>query len=101
MTTSQQSTAKAKAAAKARQQPHPLGEHEPLEPHSSRHLRTPEAARLLGVSVSFLNHARIRGDGPRYRKLSPKLVVYSLEDLLAWAGSKSRCSTSGTGPSRI
>jgi len=70
------------------------------DPRVFQHLRTPEAARFLGVSISFLNHARIRGDGPQYRKLSPKLVVYSIEDLRTWVNSKSRCSTSSSGPSQ-
>ncbi|KLK90540.1 hypothetical protein AA309_25220 [Microvirga vignae] len=65
-----------------------------------QHLRTPEAARYLGVSASFLNHARLRGTGPTYKKLSPKLIVYSIDDLRTWANSKSRCSTSNSGPSR-
>lgn len=61
-----------------------------------RHLRTLKAARYLGVSVSFLNYARLRGTGPTYKKLSPKLIVYSIEDLRTWANSKSRCSTSNS-----
>lgn len=69
---------------------------ERTETHLMRHLRTPEAARFLGVSTSFLNHARIRGNGPRYRKLSPKLVVYATDDLLEWSANKARQSTSGS-----
>jgi predicted DNA-binding transcriptional regulator AlpA len=63
-----------------------------------RHLRTPEAARYLGVSPSFLNHARLRGNGPAYRKLSAKVVCYDLADLQAWASSKTKRSTSGSPP---
>lgn len=79
----------------------------PLEPRQRReprtpleqlppYLRTPEAARFLGVSVSFLNHARLRGDGPIYKKLSPKLVVYGVEDLRVWVDSRTRLSTSNS-----
>jgi hypothetical protein len=50
------------------------------------------------VSVSFLNHARLHGNGPVYRKLSAKVVVYSLHDLQAWADSKTKRSTSGAPP---
>jgi predicted DNA-binding transcriptional regulator AlpA len=95
MTTAHPTTRQAKAASKSRQQPPP--EQEQCEPALLRHLRTPEAARYLGVSVSFLNHARLRGSGPTFKKLSPKLVVYSMDDLRTWANSKSRCSTSHSG----
>lgn len=97
MTQAQQSTQKTKAAARSRQQTQPTLENEQSEPHVLRHLRTPEAAHYLGVSVSFLSHARLRGSGPTYKKLSPKLIVYSLEDLRSWVNSKSRRSTSGSG----
>ena len=90
---------KAKAAPKLLQQQLSLAQ-EQSAPPLLRHLRTPEAARYLGVSLSFLNHARLRGSGPTYKKLSPKLIVYSLEDLQAWANSKNRRSTSSSGPSQ-
>jgi hypothetical protein len=100
MTTAHPTMQKAKAAPKSRQQPQPSLKQEQSEPHLLRHLRTPEAARYLGVSISFLNHARLRGTGPTYKKLSPKLIVYGIEDLRTWANSKSRCSTSSSGPSQ-
>ena len=47
-------------------------------------LLTPkEAAQFLRVSVSFLAKARMRGDGPRYRKLS-RAVRYLRFDLSDW-----------------
>ena len=36
---------------------------------SERYLRTPEAARLLGLSGRTLEKHRTHGTGPRYRKL--------------------------------
>ena len=78
--------------------PHKVRDPEPTTPPLMRHLRTPEAARYLGVSTSFLNHARLRGTGPAYRKLSAKVVCYSLADLQAWAESKTKRSTSGAPP---
>lgn len=98
MTTAHPAAPKTRAASKSRQQPSP--EQNQSEPVLLRHLRTPEAARYLGVSVSFLNHARLRGSGPTFKKLSPKLIVYSVEDLRTWANSKSRCSTSPSGSSQ-
>jgi len=47
-------------------------------------LLTPkEAAVLLRLSPSFLAKARMRGDGPRYRKLS-RAVRYTRADLVLW-----------------
>jgi predicted DNA-binding transcriptional regulator AlpA len=56
-------------------------------------LLTPkEAAKFLRVSESFLAKARMRGDGPRYRKLS-RAVRYSMSDLLAWLKTCAKTST--------
>ena len=49
-----------------------------------RYLRTPEAARFLGLSGRTLEKHRTYGTGPRYSKLGGR-VVYRLEDLQAWA----------------
>ena len=49
-----------------------------------RFLRTPEAARFLGLSGRTLEKHRTYGTGPAYRKLGGR-VVYSVEDLQAWA----------------
>ena len=43
-----------------------------------RYLRTPEAARFLGLSDRTLEKHRTYGTGPAYRKLGGR-VVYSLE----------------------
>ena len=66
-------------------------------PHSAgkqdENLLTPkEAARFLRLSESFLAKARMRGDGPRYRKLS-RAVRYSMSDLLAWLKACAKTST--------
>ena len=56
-------------------------------------LLTPkEAARFLRLSESFLAKARMRGDGPRYRKLS-RAVRYSMSDLSAWLKACAKTST--------
>ncbi len=56
-------------------------------------LLTPgEAARFLRMSASFLAKARMRGDGPRYRKLS-RAVRYSKSDLLVWLKTCAKTST--------
>ncbi len=48
-----------------------------------RLLRTPEAARLLGLSPRTLEKHRTFGTGPVYRKIGGR-VVYAIDDLHAW-----------------
>ena len=55
-------------------------------------LNTVDAARLLGVSPSFLAKARMEGKGPRYRKLG-RAVRYAPVDLDHWLLACSRTST--------
>jgi predicted DNA-binding transcriptional regulator AlpA len=59
---------------------------------SDRYLRTPEAARYLGLSSRTLEKHRTYGTGPTYRKLGGR-VVYALHDLRAWAELGIRRST--------
>jgi predicted DNA-binding transcriptional regulator AlpA len=63
-----------------------------------RYLRTPEAARFLGLSGRTLEKHRTYGTGPKYRKIGGR-VVYALEDLRTWAdlGTKSSTSDPGVG----
>ncbi len=58
-----------------------------------RYLRTPEAARFLGLSGRTLEKHRTYGTGPRYSKLGGR-VVYRVEDLQAWVDRGSKQSTS-------
>lgn len=58
-----------------------------------RFLRTPEAARFLGLSGRTLEKHRTYGTGPAYRKLGGR-VVYAIEDLQAWADRGAVTSTS-------
>jgi predicted DNA-binding transcriptional regulator AlpA len=60
----------------------------PLE----RLLRPKEAAKLLGVSVSWLAKARMRGDGPPYCKIAG--VRYPESGLMQFVKSRRRSSTS-------
>jgi hypothetical protein len=61
--------------------------------NSSPLLDTKEAADFLRVSISFLMKARLRGDGPRYRKLG-RCVRYSAADLEVYLKQSGRFSTS-------
>jgi len=58
-----------------------------------RYLRTPEAARFLGLSGRTLEKHRTYGTGPRYSKIGGR-VVYRLEDLQAWVARGEKASTS-------
>lgn len=71
----------------------------------SRAPRTPEAewlspaeaAHHLGVSPSTLARKRIEGNGPPFKRPTPRLVRYSRAELDSWLG-ESRDSTSSTLP---
>ncbi|MBR0682057.1 helix-turn-helix domain-containing protein [Roseomonas eburnea] len=58
-----------------------------------RYLRTPEAARFLGLSGRTLEKHRTYGTGPRYSKLGGR-VVYAVTDLQAWVNRGTKASTS-------
>ena len=61
-----------------------------------RYLRTPEAARFLGLSGRTLEKHRTYGTGPRYSKIGGR-VVYRLEDVLAYEQARQRRSTAERG----
>ena len=62
-------------------------------PIPPRYLRTPEAARFLGLSGRTLEKHRTYGTGPRYSKIGGR-VVYQLEDLQGWVRRGEKASTS-------
>jgi predicted DNA-binding transcriptional regulator AlpA len=66
----------------------------------SRYLRTPDAAQFLALSRRTLEKHRTYGTGPTYRKLGGR-VVYTLDDLKAWADLGSRTSTSDPGKGTV
>ncbi len=65
-----------------------------------RFLRVEEAARFLGLSARTLEKHRTYGTGPVYRKLGGR-IVYTVEDLVAWANRGTRNSTSDPGRDTI
>ena len=69
---------------------------DPLAGLPPRFLRTPEAARFLGLSGRTLEKHRVFGTGPCYRKIGGR-VVYALDDLKTWADQGLRTSTSDPG----
>jgi hypothetical protein len=56
-----------------------------------------EAAALLSMSVRSLQGFRYRGGGPRYCKFG-RSVRYTRADLITWARTSRRNSTSDPGP---
>jgi predicted DNA-binding transcriptional regulator AlpA len=69
----------------------------PLPP---RLLRTPEAARYLGLSGRTLEKHRTFGTGPTYRKIGGR-VVYTVDDLQRWADRGAQVSTRDTPSNRV
>ena len=60
------------------------------------HLTTDQAAEALRISRHTLEAWRIKGIGPRFRKIGRR-VLYERNDLVVWASNQSRTSTSDSG----
>jgi len=73
---------------------------DPNEGIPPRYLRTPEAARFLGLSGRTLEKHRTYGTGPRYSKIGGR-VVYAVEDLQAWVTRGEKTSTSDETEDRV
>ena len=57
-------------------------------------MRTPAAARYLGIAESTLNKMRLTGYGPPFVKVGPRAVAYRKPDLDTWLSARVRRSTS-------
>ena len=69
---------------------------DPTTAFPPRLLRTPEAARFLGLSGRTLEKHRTYGTGPTYMKIGGR-VVYAVDDLQAWAARGAKTSTADPG----
>jgi len=58
------------------------------------YLRTPDAARYLGIGQSTLERKRVDGSGPKFRQLGARIFTYAIGDLDAWASEQVLSSTS-------
>lgn len=58
------------------------------------YLRTPDAAKYLGIAQGTLENKRYSGTGPLFRRLGARIIVYATEDLDEWAGAQVHLSTS-------
>ena len=56
-------------------------------------LHSRDAAKMLGVSISWLAKSRLRGDGPRYVKIG-RAVRYPESSIREYIKSRMRGSTS-------
>lgn len=53
-----------------------------------------DAANYLGVHRSFLDRRRVAGGGPRFIRMSARVVRYSAIDLAEWLDLHRRMNTS-------
>jgi hypothetical protein len=59
----------------------------PIPTIPGKFLDNREAADYLRLSPRTLDHQRLTGEGPRFRKFGRR-VVYAIEDLEAWANER-------------
>lgn len=57
-------------------------------------MRTGEAAEYVRLAPATLAKLRIRGEGPRYAKTGPRLVIYDRDELDRWLAERMFRSTS-------
>lgn len=62
-------------------------------------LNEKQAASFLGFTHRTLQMWRLQGGGPTFLKIGKKSVRYMLKDLVEWAESQRRISTSDTSES--
>jgi predicted DNA-binding transcriptional regulator AlpA len=56
-------------------------------------LVTKQLAGWLGVSPQTLEIWRCKGDGPRYERLSPRMIRYKRSEVLKWLAGRECAST--------
>jgi predicted DNA-binding transcriptional regulator AlpA len=66
----------------------------PMQP---RVLRTPVAAKYAGMSTGTFEKYRVYGGGPRFVRIGPRAIGYTIEDLDAFIEAGRRTSTSDDG----
>jgi predicted DNA-binding transcriptional regulator AlpA len=66
----------------------------------TRVLRTPDAAKYLGLTGSTLEKMRLFGTGPRFVRIGTRAVGYTIDDLDAFIEVGRRRSTSDIGANR-
>jgi len=70
---------------------------DPLAGLPPRFLRTPEAARFLGLSGRTLEKHRTYGTGPTYRKVGGRVIYAPCQLLVAISRARSLCDVVRSG----
>lgn len=60
---------------------------------TSGYLRPEQVEAKYGISKALLARLRFEGKGPRYRKPTPKTVLYRDPDIVAWIEASARQGT--------
>jgi hypothetical protein len=67
-----------------------VAELEQQEADPDQLLTTQQTAAIIGMSDQWLEVGRIKGYGPRYIRLAPKIIRYRRGDLRAWLKQRAR-----------
>jgi hypothetical protein len=62
--------------------------------HPETRLTTKQVAVWLEVSEQFLEIKRTRGGGPRFERITNKLIRYRAGDVIEWLRSRAHAATS-------
>jgi predicted DNA-binding transcriptional regulator AlpA len=65
--------------------------------HNVRLTKEDEAATFIGYSTRALQNWRLRGNGPKFIKVSARSIRYRRQDLIAWAEGLLLSNTSQMG----
>ena len=60
---------------------------------SNPYLTPTDVEREFGFTRAHLAQMRFQGDGPRYRKPTPRKVLYTRADIIEWIEASARSST--------
>lgn len=60
----------------------------------ARYLPPEQVTELTGISKGALAQLRFTGKGPRYRKPTPKTVLYLESEVIEWIENSARSGTS-------
>lgn len=61
--------------------------------HDDAIVKTEEAEAISGMSRSWLEKARLSGNGPPFLRVGPKAVRYRVGDIRSWLASRRRSNT--------
>ena len=63
------------------------------ESEVTKYISSDQVAELTGISKGSLAQLRFTGKGPRYRKPTPKTVLYVESEVIEWIESTARYGT--------